>query len=792
MRPRAARLRALLMTLPVAVALALGGCAAPRPPAPVVTLPPPAPRPKPGYEHLVDSLGAVDASGLEGRRIAIDPGHGGVFQGAVGVEGTTEKEVNLDVALALRDLLVAHGAQVFMTRETDRDFLSPADSSLRADLAERTRLANAFHPDVFLSIHHNADAGGAHDVQETQSYYKLGDEGVSLDAAQDVHRSLVRNIGIERNRVLPGNYYVLRSSEGPGLLTESSYITYPETEARLRTPEGQRLEAGALYIGLARWFARPTPTITLLAAHDVSVPGEDSLYVRGEPVIVAEVRGAFDATSLLVDGVPVTAMRTDSALAWRPPAPWSNGTHDVLLRVRMSGVGAARDRRLRFTVARPLAAARAEVVVAPRPGAPGALRIALLDRAGMPFVDVRGDSTPVRVTRTSAGIAPADTTVIAHGGVAWAYVRTTGTARTPVRVRIAAGSPATARTEIAVPRAAADPRAPWTGFVRAMPGDTVLRVGGADDAATAASWGAPIDRAPSINRDGFAVLARDSSGRVRGPAIAGCRRWGASDALPPRYVAIAGGALRGHRIMIDPEGGGQDSLVNGPDGTRAAFVNLETARMLAALLRAAGADVGLTREGDAAVSDVERVQRSEAFHAERFVRIGHRAGRPRLGYYFSSVAGKRWAQRTALAFTRLGRPEPLFGEDAQYVVQQVSAVALSASPASITTDAPWLASPGALRAEAWALFAGLAREWTDADWAADSLELHDAAGAPVPGAAITLGGGLVTQTGADGRAHFLRTEPGPLEVVVDDPRVRLRTTLLESSRGSVLTGCCSR
>src|SRR5207302_961165 len=120
----------------------------------------------------------------------------------------------------------------------------------------------------------------------------------------------------------------------------------------------------------------------------------------------------------------------------------------------------------------------------------------------------------------------------------------------------------------------------------------------------------------------FAIVDRDSAGRLALPQLPGYRRWGA-DSLPPRFTAIAGGALHGRRITLDPEGGGEDAAGQGPGGTRAAHLNLETARMLAGFLTAAGAEVRLTRAGDLALSDVERVQASEAFHADRYLRIGH-------------------------------------------------------------------------------------------------------------------------------------------------------------------------
>ncbi len=161
-RTRGCPQRAIAAVVAIAAALAGPACA-PTVPHPVEGATPPlvVARPRAGYDGLRDSLGSVDATVLRGRRIVLDPGHGGFFPGALGVDSLTEKEVNLGVALDLRDLLAAAGAQVLMTRDTDRDYLTPADSSLRADLAERVRRANAFAPDLFVSVHHNADPGGS-------------------------------------------------------------------------------------------------------------------------------------------------------------------------------------------------------------------------------------------------------------------------------------------------------------------------------------------------------------------------------------------------------------------------------------------------------------------------------------------------------------------------------------------------------------------------------------------------------------------------------------------------------
>jgi N-acetylmuramoyl-L-alanine amidase len=773
--------------------LGTSGCALlpRRPPAP--------PRPTPGYEHLRDTLARVDASGLAGRRIALDPGHGGVFRGALGVHGLTEAEANLGVALRLRDLLAAHGALVFLTRETDRDFLAPADSSLRADLAERARLAGAFAPDLFLSIHHNADPRGAHDVNETQTYYKLGDEGPSLDAAQDVHRSLVRNVGIKANQVLPGNFFVLRVSDAPALLTETSYITYPGVEKRLRLPEKQALEAEALFVGLARYFARRVPVIEEFAARDPLTPFETSVFEYGNPALDARIQGAFDHAVLVVDGEPMAPVRVGQRLSWRPPVHWTAGGHSAVLRVGLSGEGAGRERNLQFEVMLPWETLSAE----PFPSGsldPGAgvvaVRVQALDLWGR----VLPDTGTVVVHRWLGDcVAPAETVLAVVEGAAWGYFHAVPGSHSTLarfRVRLLGDSLADEPPEPA--EFSLSTRTPIKRELQAAPrewGGWALRMPEEEPLAGALGTAEPARRTPWLNRDGFAIVLRDSSGRALVPALRGYRAWPADSTLPPRFVPIAGGALHGRRIVLDPEGGGNDAAGQGPGGTRAAFLNLESARILASFLTAAGAEVRLTRDGDLALSEVERVERSEAFHAERFVRIAHRASPPRLGYYFASAAGRAWARRTAREFAALGLPVPAVGEEAQYVLQQTSCPALFASPSTLGNEADEarILAPGALRAEAYALFLGLAREWApDAAWPLDSLTVLDEAGRPVPGAAVILGGALVLITGASGQVGFARTEPGPILVEVQDPRARARAVLLESQRGAVLTGSPGR
>jgi N-acetylmuramoyl-L-alanine amidase len=773
-----------LVGLALALSL-LAGCA--HKPKPVVvkppTPPPPATRPKPGYESRVDSLDSVDLTALAGKRIALDPGHGGYFPGSIGVNGTSEASVNLGVALELRKLLEAHGAQVFMTRDRDRDFLTPRDSALRADLAERVRLVEAFGPDFFLSIHHNADAGGAHDRNETQTYYKLGDEGPSLDAAQSLHRYLKRNLGIEGQRILPGNYFVLRNVTAPGVLTEASFLTNPDVEAKLAVAEKQRLEAEALYLGLAHYFARPRPEIVAFDAVVPETGRSDTLFAIAAPELRARVRGVFDRHELVLDEETVPGERTDSTLTWRlrPLAP---GRHVATLAVRCPGIGAARARTLAFTIARPPERLTTEALGGARiaHGRLVPVRIGLADRFGFASLD----SVRIRVHARTAGVAPAETVVTARDGVAWAYLRVSDRPASPparsIDVRLARASTENAEQTLSLAAArGTSGEHEWRGFVVREPDGARLKDAlGTTGVEPRVRW---------LNRDGFAWLPADSSGAARWPSLQGYRRAGSDSAGPPRVVAIAGGALHGRRIALDPDGGADDPLTMGPSGTRAALYNLDVARALAAMLTAAGAEVVLVRQTDSPVSDVERVRASEAFGADRYLRIGHRAEAARIGYYFGSPTGRKWAQRTRETFASLGFGDLPLAEDAQYPLQQTSCAALYVAAGRVdrAADEDRMNAPGALRAEAYALFLSLAREFApEAMWPIDSVDVHDASGRPLAGALVTLGDAFVLASDAQGRVRFARTEPGVLSVRIgEQSRTEL---LLDSSRGTILTG----
>lgn len=192
--------------------------------------------------------------GLRGKSIALDPGHGGHDFGAVGPTGLREKDVNLAVALQLRDLLLARGADVIMTRETDVSIAGP-DAALSAELAGRVNITRNQWPDVFVSIHNNhIGRGDPASVRGTETYYWTP---MSRRLAEVVQESLCAEIRTENRLVAWRSFRVLRDTDCPRVLLECVYLSHPQEEALMRDACFRLRAAEGILKGLEAFFDGP-------------------------------------------------------------------------------------------------------------------------------------------------------------------------------------------------------------------------------------------------------------------------------------------------------------------------------------------------------------------------------------------------------------------------------------------------------------------------------------------------------------------------------------------------------
>ncbi|MFM2317846.1 MAG: hypothetical protein RLZZ215_467 [Pseudomonadota bacterium] len=216
--------------------------------------------------------------------VAIDPGHGGHDPGAIGRQGTQEKEVVLAVAKKLKAKInAAPGMRAVMTRNDDR----------YVDLRERIEIARRNNADLFISIH--ADANNRANLHGS-SVYILSENGASSEAARlladsensyelrlgnvrlagnsnkiasilldlsqnatmDRSLSLAKNTLRElasvsnplRAQVESASFVVLKAPDIPSMLVETAFISNPAEEQRLRNPSYQQQLADAIYKGV--------------------------------------------------------------------------------------------------------------------------------------------------------------------------------------------------------------------------------------------------------------------------------------------------------------------------------------------------------------------------------------------------------------------------------------------------------------------------------------------------------------------------------------------------------------
>ena len=261
-----------------------------------------------GYRLVVDLAGATKVdkpvkakhapSDARDLIIAIDAGHGGEDPGAIGMNGTREKDVVLAIARELALKINAEpGMKAILTR--GGDYFVP--------LRDRMRRARAQQADLFVSIHADSIRDRAIDGSSVYILSQRGatDEasrwlaerenasdligGVSLDDKDDVLASVLLDLSqsaslnasqvaaervlhqltqageVRKREVQQARFMVLKSPDIPSMLVETAYISNPQEELRLRTPAHQARLAAAIHQGVHDYFYANPPQGTRIA-----------------------------------------------------------------------------------------------------------------------------------------------------------------------------------------------------------------------------------------------------------------------------------------------------------------------------------------------------------------------------------------------------------------------------------------------------------------------------------------------------------------------------------------------
>ncbi|MBP2637232.1 MAG: N-acetylmuramoyl-L-alanine amidase [Firmicutes bacterium] len=189
----------------------------------------------------------IPNSSLHGRTIVIDPGHGGSDAGAIGPSNLMEKNVTLSISKELQSLLTNSGATVIMTRATDKS-VAYAGASDKEELAARVAIANKANADLFVSIHADSFSGQA---GGTTTYVY---DAQNAEIAPLVQANMVAQLKLSDRGVQQRDYYVLKNTNMPAILTEAAFISNPREEKLLMNRSFDKKVAIGIYNGINQYF----------------------------------------------------------------------------------------------------------------------------------------------------------------------------------------------------------------------------------------------------------------------------------------------------------------------------------------------------------------------------------------------------------------------------------------------------------------------------------------------------------------------------------------------------------
>ncbi len=188
-------------------------------------------------------------SKLEDKTIVIDPGHGGKDSGTL-YDNILEKDINLAIALKLKEKLKQHNVDVLLTRKGDYDLSSPnANRRKKSDFDNRIEFINNSKADLYLSIHINYLSDSRY--YGAQTFYIKGNETLA-NSIQDVFKTDLKSPLNEK--VINDSIYMYKRLNIPGVLIECGFISNSIEREMLVTSDYQDKIVDSIVEGLVNYY----------------------------------------------------------------------------------------------------------------------------------------------------------------------------------------------------------------------------------------------------------------------------------------------------------------------------------------------------------------------------------------------------------------------------------------------------------------------------------------------------------------------------------------------------------
>lgn len=213
------------------------------------------------YLTFMANFSAAEASSMPitQKTVIVDAGHGGDDGGAIGIDGTVEKDINLDIALKLEKILKFYGFNVIMTRTQDVMTCDDGLDSLRkrkiSDIHNRFELMRKNPDAIFISVHQNKFEDSSQ--HGTQVFYSRNDER-SKELAEAIQTSVTLTLQRKNDRVVKksgSGIYLLYHAKIPAVLVECGFISNSDEVKKLKD-ESYRMKLAILIAdGLLKYLS---------------------------------------------------------------------------------------------------------------------------------------------------------------------------------------------------------------------------------------------------------------------------------------------------------------------------------------------------------------------------------------------------------------------------------------------------------------------------------------------------------------------------------------------------------
>ena len=210
------------------------------------------------YNGVFDNISSENKLTTKNPTIIIDAGHGGFDGGASTDDGVSEKGINLDIALYLKEYLNLFGFNVVMTRETDTSTESEGLTTIRSkkssDLHNRMSLMEKTDNAIFVSIHQNHFSSSKY--KDAQVFYSPQFSEQSSLLAESIQESIVYYLQKDNKRQIKPcgtSVYLIYKAVKPAVLVECGFLSNPDDSENLQNEIYQRKMALCIAIGILNY-----------------------------------------------------------------------------------------------------------------------------------------------------------------------------------------------------------------------------------------------------------------------------------------------------------------------------------------------------------------------------------------------------------------------------------------------------------------------------------------------------------------------------------------------------------